>query len=117
MAVSAWCMRGAIRRGALLALVTIGIATLQGCDAQFPGGPAAADDEPEGCRVSGRIVSTAWRDLGGGIERAIVSAWAQPETKQVTEFSGEGEEFKVYLLPGEYRLVCSAVGTRGATFE
>jgi thiol-disulfide isomerase/thioredoxin len=67
--------------------------------------------------VSGRIVSTAWRDLGGRIERGIVSAWTLPESVQVAEVSGEGEGFEIRLPPGRYRLVCSAVGTRGATFE
>lgn len=117
MIVSAWCTTASIRRIVLLALCVVWLAAVQGCDAQFPGAPAGADEEQEGCRVSGRIVSTAWRDLGGGIERAIVYAWALPESKRVAEFSGEGEEFKVYLPPGKYRLVCSAVGTRGATFE
>jgi thiol-disulfide isomerase/thioredoxin len=67
--------------------------------------------------VSGRIVSTAWRDLGGRIERAIVSASTLPGSEQVAEFSGAGERFEIRLPPGKYRLVCSAVGTRGATFK
>ncbi|MGE5193809.1 MAG: redoxin domain-containing protein [Deltaproteobacteria bacterium] len=67
--------------------------------------------------MSGRIVSTAWRDLEGRIERAIVSAWTLPESQQVADVSGEGEGFEIRLPPGRYRLVCSAVGTRGATFE
>jgi thiol-disulfide isomerase/thioredoxin len=108
---------GSIRRGLLSALVPIWLAAVHGCGAQFPAAPAAANKEPEGCRVSGRIVSTAWRDLGGQIERAIVRAWTLPESQQAAEFSGEGEGFEVHLPPGRYRLVCSAVGTRGATFE
>jgi peroxiredoxin len=71
----------------------------------------------QGCRVSGRLVSTAWRKLGGRIERAIVSASTVPESKQVAEFYGKGEAFELDLPPGKYKLVCSAVGTRGATFE
>ena len=117
MATSMRRTTGSIRRGLLSALVPIWLAAVHGCGAQFPAAPAAANKEPEGCRVSGRIVSTAWRDLGGGIERAIVSAWTLPEAKQVAEVSGEGELFEVRLPPGRYRLVCSAVGTRGATFE
>lgn len=107
-----------IRRGLLSALVPIWLVSVYGCGAQFPAAPpAAANKEPEGCRVSGRIVSTAWRDLGGQIERAIISAWTLPESVRVAEASGEGEGFEVRLPPGKYRLVCSAVGTRGATFE
>jgi thiol-disulfide isomerase/thioredoxin len=117
MAISMRRTTGSIRRGLLSALVPIWLAAVAGCDAQFPAAPAAANKEPQGCRVSGRIVSTAWRDLGGGIERAIVSASTLPESQQVAEFSGEGELFEVRLPPGRYRLVCSAVGTRGATFE
>jgi thiol-disulfide isomerase/thioredoxin len=117
MAVSARRTTRSIRRGLLWALVPIGLAAVHGCGAQFPAAPAAANKEPEGCRVSGRIVSTAWRDLGGRIERAIVSAWSLPESEQVAEVNGEGEGFEVRLPPGKYRLFCSAVGTRGATFE
>lgn len=78
---------------------------------------AAPKNEAAGCRVIGRIVSTEWRDLGGKIERAIVSAWTVPQSVRVVEFSREGEAFEIRLPPGKYRLVCSAVGTRGATFE
>src|SRR5262249_60015793 len=58
-----------------------------GCAPQVPGAPPAANNEAEGCRVSGRIVSTEWRELGGGIERAIVSAWT--EGKRVEEVYGQ----------------------------
>ena len=86
-----------------------------GCAPQIPGAPAPADKEPEGCRVYGRIVSTEWRELGGGIERAIVSAWTNG--KRVEEVYGQGERFEMRLPAGKYRLICSANGTRGATFE
>lgn len=105
------------RYGLFPVLAPIWLIAVQGCGAQFPAAPAPAINEPAGCRVKGRIVSTAWRDLGGGVERAIVSAWVLPESEQVAEFSGEGEKFEVRLPAGKYRLVCSAVGTRGATFE
>jgi len=88
-----------------------------GCVQQIPGAPAAGQKELEGCRVYGRIVSTDWKVSGGGIERAIVSAWTVPEGVRVEEVYGEGERFKIGLPPGKYRLVCSANGTRGATFE
>jgi thiol-disulfide isomerase/thioredoxin len=123
MAVSVRYVTGATRRGLVTALALIWLVAVYGCGAQFPPAPAPpaagnkAVKEPEGCRVSGRIVSTAWRDLGGRIERAIVSAWTLPQLVRVAEFSGEGEGFEIHLPPGEYRLTCSAVGTRGATFE
>lgn len=111
-----------------LPIALLGIVTLLGCESTIPPPPIAVDrpvpvdpplaaDRPEGTRVTGRIVSTAWRNLKGGIERAIVTAWSVPESVQVAEFSGEGEAFQMILPAGEYRLVCSAVGTRGATFE
>ncbi len=104
-------------RPRLAAVLSIALATLTGCGGQFPAAPAAANNEPEGCRVSGRIISTAWRDLGGGIERAIVSAWTVPEAERVEEAYREGEQFELRLPAGKYRLTCSANGTRGATFE
>jgi thiol-disulfide isomerase/thioredoxin len=106
-----------IRRRLSSALIPICLVAAGGCAGQFPGAPAAGNQEPEGCRVTGRIVSTAWRDLGGGIERAIVRIWTVPESERVEEAYGEGEEFEIRLAPGKYRLVCSAIGTRGATFE
>ena len=117
MAISTRRTTGSIRRGRLSALFSIWLVAVPGCDAQIPVPPAAANKAPQGCRVSGRVVSTAWRKLGGRIERAIVSASSLPESQQVAEFSGEGELFVLHLPPGKYRLVCSAVGTRGATFE
>jgi thiol-disulfide isomerase/thioredoxin len=109
-----------IRRLLPFALIPLWLAAC-GCAQQFPGAPpgapAAGKKEPEGCRVNGRIVSTEWRDLGGGIERAIVSAWKLPESVRVEEVYGEGEPFEIRLPPGKYRLICSANGTRGATFE
>ena len=42
-------------------------------DGPVPGAPVVEEEAPRGYRVNGRIVSTAWKDLGGGIERAIVS--------------------------------------------
>jgi thiol-disulfide isomerase/thioredoxin len=35
----------------------------------------------------------------------------------VDDVSAEGERFEIRLPPGHYQLVCSAVGTRGATFK
>jgi len=106
-----------IRRGLLLAAVPLTLTVIYGCGGQIPPAPAAANNEPEGCRVSGRIVSSAWRALGGGIERAIVTAWTLPELVRVDEVYGQGEPFEFRLPPGKYKLICSAVGTRGATFE
>jgi thiol-disulfide isomerase/thioredoxin len=105
-----------VRRRLPWVLLPLWLVAICGCAEQVPQ-PPAAKQEPEGCRVSGRIVSTAWRGLGGGIERSIVSAWALPERERVEEAYGEGEPFELRLPPGKYRLVCSANGTRGATFE
>ena len=106
-----------IRRRLSWALIPVWLAAVHGCAGQFPGAPAGGNKEPDGCRVNGRIVSTAWRNLGGGIERAIVRACTLPGGERVEEVYGKGEEFEVRLPPGRYRLVCSANGTRGATFE
>lgn len=114
-----------------VALVLLGLIAMAGCADPIPPAPAAeqgkqAAQQPEkaekekeavGCRVHGRIVSTAWRDLGGGIERAIVGITTVPESKRLDEFYGKGEQFELRLAPGKYRLTYSAVGTRGATFK
>src|SRR5262245_8463417 len=109
----------AIRCGLSLALVALWFAGVHGCARNVPAPPAAeqAKPEPEGCAVKGRIISTAWRKSGGGIERAIVSAWILPKVERVEEAYAEGERFEIGLPPGKYRLICSANGTRGATFE
>jgi thiol-disulfide isomerase/thioredoxin len=103
-----------IRRRLTFTLVSLWLVAC-GCARQIPGAPAAGKQEPEGCRVYGRIVSTEWRGVGGGIERAIVSAWT--EGVRVEEVYAQGERFEIRLPAGKYRLICSANGTRGATFE
>lgn len=115
-----------------LTVTLVGLAAAYGCGGQFPGmpvvvkrapvpgnvAPVAEKEEPaEGCLVNGRVVSADWRDRGGGIERAIVSVWTLPKRERIKEVYGKGEPFEVRLPPGKYRLVCSANGTRGATFE
>lgn len=92
-----------------------------GCGAQFPAVQPVVQPAPkqvkDGCRVHGRIISTVWRQAGGGIERAIVSAWKMPDVVRIEEAYGDGESFELYLPPGKYRLDGSANGTQGATFE
>jgi thiol-disulfide isomerase/thioredoxin len=114
-----------------LALIPLCLIAMAGCADPIPPAPAAQQAKPAaeqaekavkeqeavGCRVHGRIVSTAWRDLGGGIERAIVGITTVPESKRLDEFYGKGEQFELRLAPGKYRLTYSAVGTRGATFK
>ncbi|MBX3443011.1 MAG: TlpA family protein disulfide reductase [Planctomyces sp.] len=93
---------------------------LAGCDRPpaFPAAPVqVAEPESDSCLVSGRIVSKAWSDKRGGIERGIVRAWRIPEHELVEEAYGTGEEFQIRLPPGQYRLIFSANGSRGATFE
>ena len=109
--------RWTLNRWDLASVLSISFATIWGCDEQLPPAPAMHITEGEGCRVSGRVVSTEWRNLGGGIERAIVSVWKLPEVVRVEQVYQEGEHFEFRLPPGKYRLVYSAIGTRGATFE
>ena len=92
--------------------------SLFGCDRPLavPAAPAQVA-EPDGCLVIGRVVSKAWEAEGGSIQRAIVRAWRMPENELVEEVYGTGEEFELRLPPGAYRLIYSANGSRGATFE
>jgi thiol-disulfide isomerase/thioredoxin len=70
------------------------------------------------CLVAGRIVSSEYAKLGGGIERAIVYAYpAAGGGDAVASVIGKGEHFELRLPPGDYVLRFSAVGTRGATFQ
>lgn len=100
------------------------LVAMLGCDAPFPAAPVAKKEAPPvvkkeafpGCQVNGRIVSTAWKELGGEIERAIVSVWKLPENVRLDQFYGEGEPFEIPLPLGDYRLDFSANGTCGATF-
>jgi thiol-disulfide isomerase/thioredoxin len=82
---------------------------------QVPVPPVADKQQPDGCRVAGRIISTVWGEQGGGIERAIVSVWSGSE--RLEQAYGKGGQFQLNLKPGKYRLMCSANGTRGATFD
>lgn len=100
-----------------LSLAVGWLAAMLGCDGPFPAARAVGEEAPNGCHVNGRIVCTEWKELGGGIERAIVSAWTLPQNERVDEISAQGEQFRLRLPPGKYRLVCSATGTRGATFK
>lgn len=100
------------------AVTSLLLISLFGCDRPLavPAAPAQVG-EPDGCLVTGRVVSKAWEAEGGSIERAIVRAWRTPENELVEEVYGAGEEFELRLPPGAYRLICSANGSRGATFE
>lgn len=109
--------RPVVRLHRRLSFAVAGLAVALGCGQPVARIRVAKQAAPAECRVSGRIVSSAWKDLGGGIERAIVSAWKLPEKNRVNDVSAEGERFEIRLPPGEYRLEFSAVGSRGATFE
>jgi thiol-disulfide isomerase/thioredoxin len=100
-----------------LSFAAAGLAVVLGCGQPVARIRAAKQAAPAECRVNGRIVSAAWKDLGGGIERAIVTAWKLPEKNRVNDVSAEGERFEILLPPGDYRLDFSAVGSRGATFK
>jgi thiol-disulfide isomerase/thioredoxin len=106
-----------IRLRLSLILIPIWLATLSGCGGAFPAAPLAGPVEPDGCRIRGQIVSTDWKAAGGEIEQAIVNVWTLPEMVRVQQVYEAGEYFEFHLQPGKYRLVCSATGTRGATFE
>ena len=115
-------MDGSARRQMLrtrwrLSIAVMWLVAALGFDELLPAAPVVEEETPHGCHVNGRIVSTAWKELGGGIERAIVSVWTLPERERVDEVYAEGERFEFHLPPGNYRLDCSAIGTRGATFK
>ena len=79
--------------------------------------PQRVAPQGQACRVTGRIVSSQYARNGGGIERAIVYAYAPGGGNAVTSVIAKGERFELRLTPGEYNLRFSAVGTRGATFD
>jgi len=115
-------MNGSARRRMLwtrwrLSFAVMWLAAVLGCDEPLPEARVVEEEAPHGCHVNGRIVSAAWKELGGGIERAIVSVWTLPERERVDEVYAEGERFEFQLPPGNYRIDCSAIGTRGATFK
>jgi peroxiredoxin len=78
---------------------------------------AAAPRESGLCRVTGRIFSSEYARVGGGIERAIAYAYRGEGGDRVDDVSARGEAFELRLAPGTYRIQLSAVGTRGATFD
>ena len=100
-----------------LAFAVAGLAAALGCGGPVPKAQVAIKKAMHGCRVKGRLLSAEWKEQGGGIERAIVSAWKLPEKNRVNDVNVEGERFEIRLPPGEYRLDFSAVGSRGATFK
>ena len=100
-----------------LSFAVAGLAVALGCGKPVARIRVAKKVAPAECRVSGSIVSSAWKELGGDIDRAIVSAWKLPEKNRVNDVSAEGERFEILLPPGDYRLDFSAVGSRGATFK
>jgi thiol-disulfide isomerase/thioredoxin len=69
------------------------------------------------CRVTGRVFSSEYAKVGGGIERAIAYAYRGKGGDRVDDVSAKGETFELRLAPGTYRIQLSAVGTRGATFD
>jgi thiol-disulfide isomerase/thioredoxin len=100
-----------------LALAVAGLSAAFGCGGPVPKAQVAIKKAVHGCRVKGRLLSTEWKEQGGGVERAIVSAWKLPERKRVNELNAKGEQFEFGLPPGDYQLDFSAIGTRGATFK
>jgi ankyrin repeat protein/thiol-disulfide isomerase/thioredoxin len=78
--------------------------------------PAAGQD-PNLVRVAGKIVSSEYATLGGGVDRSIIYVYTQPAEQRIQDKLFPTSAFELQLQPGTYRLFCSALGTRGATFE
>jgi thiol-disulfide isomerase/thioredoxin len=68
------------------------------------------------CRVTGSLESTEYVKLGGDLERSIVNVWTDPGLNKVEYINVKGAAFTVDLPPGDYKLVCTGNGSRGATF-
>jgi len=110
-------------------------ATLKCADAGKPEKPAAgakpdpvvkAPAAPAGrCRVSGRLESTEYKGMDGSLERAIVyvlqgakgfNRFVDPDTRKEAYSNSPEGTFAFDLPPGEYRVQCTGIGSRGATF-
>jgi thiol-disulfide isomerase/thioredoxin len=86
--------------------------------------PAAA---PAGkVRVSGWLVSTEYGKMSGTVDRFIVyvlrgasgtTRFVDPDTKKEAYWNAPAGRFTFDLPPGTYRVQCTGVGSRGATFE
>jgi RNA polymerase sigma factor (sigma-70 family) len=86
--------------------------------------PPAAVPVPR-CRVTGRLESTEYRKMGGTLDRAIVTVlrgstglnrFVDPDTRKEAHSNSPRGTFAFELPPGDYRVQCTGVGSRGATF-
>ncbi len=65
----------------------------------------------------GRLVSSQYEKLGGHIERSIIRVAKDPGIEEAVEQIFTGNGFQLHLPAGRYRILCSANGSRGATFQ
>lgn len=68
-------------------------------------------------RVSGRLISSQYAQLGGRIERSIIKVTKTPGDAEVVDKIFGGWDFQFDLPPGLYNIQSSANGSRGATFK
>lgn len=74
------------------------------------------------CSVTGSLISTEYARRDGTLDRAIVYVFTDPEDKQAAHadvkrrLGASTAEFTLDLPPGTYRIQCTGVGSRGATF-
>jgi thiol-disulfide isomerase/thioredoxin len=75
--------------------------------------------------VTGRLESTEYRKMGGTLDRAIVTVlrgstglnrFVDPDTRKEAHSNSPRGTFAFELPPGDYRVQCTGVGSRGATF-
>jgi hypothetical protein len=71
----------------------------------------------EPCRVTGQIRSSELEKLGGSIKRAVASAPQQQKTQPAARAKLPAGRFEIHLPPGEHKVRCTAIGTRGETFN
>jgi thiol-disulfide isomerase/thioredoxin len=77
----------------------------------------AAEKPAATCKVTGTVAASEYARAGGTLERAIVWVFTDPGRERVTDTSSKERRFAFDLAPGEYRVRCTGVGSRGATFE
>lgn len=76
-----------------------------------------AHAQPNGtCRVTGAVASSEYAKLGGAVERSIVYITDTATGRPVANSLSLERRFTFDLPPGNYKLQCTANGSKGATF-